>query len=44
MYILAKERSDIMLEVKNLYCGYDEIDIIKDINFKVEDGKNLCKL
>ncbi|EPZ54907.1 ABC transporter family protein [[Clostridium] sordellii ATCC 9714] len=31
-----------MLEVKNLYCGYDEIDIIKDINFKVEDGKNLC--
>ncbi|WP_330374797.1 ABC transporter ATP-binding protein [Paraclostridium sordellii] len=42
MYILAKERSDIMLEVKNLYCGYDEIDIIKDINFKVEDGKNLC--
>jgi iron complex transport system ATP-binding protein len=42
MYTLAKERSDNMLEVKNLYCGYDDIDIIKDVNFKVERGKNLC--
>lgn len=31
-----------MLEVKNLYCGYDGVDIVKNINFKVEDGKNLC--
>ncbi|MEG2788910.1 MAG: ABC transporter ATP-binding protein [Romboutsia sp.] len=31
-----------MLEVKNLYCGYDDIDIIKNVSFKVERGKNLC--
>lgn len=42
MYILAKGRSDNMLEVKNLYCGYDGIDIIKDVNFKVQRGRNLC--
>lgn len=42
MYILAKGRSDNMLKVRNLYCGYDDIDIIKDVNFEVERGKNLC--
>ncbi|MBC8632798.1 ABC transporter ATP-binding protein [[Eubacterium] tenue] len=31
-----------MLEVKNLYCGYDDTFFIKNINFKVEKGKNLC--
>lgn len=31
-----------MLELKNIYCGYEGIDIIKDVNFKVERGKNLC--
>ncbi|WP_346044744.1 ABC transporter ATP-binding protein [Paraclostridium tenue] len=42
MCTLAKERSDKMLEVKNLYCGYDDTFIIKNVNFKVERGKNLC--
>ncbi|MGL5755217.1 MAG: ABC transporter ATP-binding protein [Paraclostridium sp.] len=42
MCTLAKERSDNMLEVKNLYCGYDDVDIIKNVSFKVERGKNLC--
>lgn len=41
-YILAKLEGDKMLEVKNLYCGYDNIDIIKNVSFKVERGKNLC--
>ena len=27
-----------MLEVKNLYSGYDGRDILKDINFKVKNG------
>lgn len=31
-----------MLEIKELYCGYDNNDIIKDINFSVEKGKNIC--
>ena len=31
-----------MLEVKELYCGYDEIDIIKNVSFKVNNGENLC--
>ena len=31
-----------MLEVKNLYSGYDERDILKDISFKVKNGENLC--
>ena len=33
-----------MLEIKNLYSGYDEKDILKDINFKVKNGENLCVL
>ena len=32
----------IKLEIKNLYSGYDEKDILKDINFKVKNGENLC--
>lgn len=31
-----------MLDVKNLYCGYDDKDIIKNISFNVKDGENLC--
>ena len=31
-----------MLEVKELYCGYDDIDIIKNVSFKVSNGENLC--
>lgn len=31
-----------MLEVKNIYCGYDGKDIIKNISFNVKNGENLC--
>ncbi|MCC3867771.1 ABC transporter ATP-binding protein [Terrisporobacter mayombei] len=31
-----------MLEVENLYTGYDKKEIIKNINFKVKRGENLC--
>ena len=31
-----------ILEVKDLYFGYNEEDILKGINFKVEDGQVLC--
>lgn len=31
-----------MLEVKSVSCGYDNIDIVKDVSFKVERGNNLC--
>ena len=31
-----------MLEVKNLYSGYEGRDILKDINFEVKNGENLC--
>lgn len=31
-----------MLEVKNLYTGYDKKEIIKNINFNVKRGENLC--
>ncbi|WP_270940430.1 ABC transporter ATP-binding protein [Romboutsia lituseburensis] len=31
-----------MLEVKELYCGYDNNDIIKNVNFEVKKGENIC--
>ena len=31
-----------MLEIKNLYTGYDKKEIIKNINFSVKRGENLC--
>lgn len=31
-----------MLEVKNLYCGYNGVEIIKDISFRVDRGENIC--
>jgi len=33
-----------MLEVKNLYAGYNGIDVIFDINFNVQEGESLCVL
>lgn len=30
-----------MLEINNLYCGYDGIDVVKDVSIKVERGQNL---
>lgn len=31
-----------MLEVKNLYTGYDKKEIVKNINFNIKRGENLC--
>ncbi len=31
-----------MIEVKNIYCGYDNKKIIKDLSFNVNNGENLC--
>ena len=31
-----------MLEIKNLYTGYDKKEIIKNINFEIKRGENLC--
>jgi iron complex transport system ATP-binding protein len=31
-----------MLEIKNLYSGYDGVDIIHDISLKAENGEFLC--
>jgi len=33
-----------MLEVKNLFAGYNNSDVIFDINFTVQDGESLCVL
>lgn len=30
-----------MIEINNLYCGYDGIDIIKDVSVKVKPGQNI---
>lgn len=30
-----------MLEINNLYCGYDGIDIIKDVSIKIKPGQNI---
>ena len=30
-----------MLEVKNLYCGYGDTDIVKDMSFDLADGEIL---
>ena len=30
-----------MLEIKELHSGYDKLDIIKDINIKINKGENL---
>lgn len=30
-----------MLKIKNLYCGYDGKDIIKDINIEIKRGQNI---
>ena len=31
-----------MIEVKNIYCGYDNKKIITDLSFNVNNGENLC--
>lgn len=32
----------ILLELKNVFCGYDKVDIVKDITFKADRGELLC--
>lgn len=32
----------ILLEVKNISCGYDKVDIIKDATFQAKRGEVLC--
>ncbi|MGL5084963.1 MAG: ABC transporter ATP-binding protein [Clostridium sp.] len=31
-----------MLEVNNVSCGYDGVDVVKNISFKVARGENIC--
>lgn len=31
-----------MLEVNNVSCGYDGIDVVKNVSFKVNRGENIC--
>ena len=31
-----------MLEVKNIYCGYNGEDVVKNVSFKVNRGENIC--
>lgn len=31
-----------MLNIEGLSCGYDNIDVIKNVTFKVEKGNNFC--
>lgn len=33
-----------MIELKNVSAGYGGVDVVKNINFRVEKGKNLCIL
>ena len=40
-YILVKEVGDIMLKIRNLYCGYDGKDVIKDFNIDITRGQNV---
>lgn len=40
-YILERDVGDRMLEIKNLYCSYDGLDVVKDVSFNLERGQNL---
>ena len=31
-----------MLELKNVFCGYNNVDVVKDISFDVKRGENIC--
>ena len=31
-----------MLEVKNVCCGYNGINIVKQVSFNINRGENLC--
>lgn len=31
-----------MLVLKNIFCGYNNVDVVKDISFDVKRGENIC--
>lgn len=31
-----------MLELKNIFCGYNNVDVVKNISFDVKRGENIC--
>ena len=31
-----------MLEVNNVSCGYDGLNVVKNVSFKVNRGENIC--
>ena len=41
IYTLEKEVGDILLEVKNLCCGYDGNDVIHNLSFNINRGENI---
>ena len=41
IFILEREVGDILLEVKNLCCGYDGNDVIHNLSFNINRGGNI---
>lgn len=41
IYTLEKEVGDILLEVKNLCCGYDGNEVIHNLSFNINRGENI---
>ena len=41
IFILEREVGDILLEVKNLCCGYDGNDVIHNLSFNINRGENI---
>ena len=41
IFILEREVGDILLEVKNLYCGYDGNEVIHNLSFNINRGENI---
>jgi iron complex transport system ATP-binding protein len=41
IFILKEERSDNVLSVKGLSCGYNGVDVIKDVSIDIVAGENV---
>ena len=41
IFILEREVGDILLEVKNLCCGYDGNEVIHNLSFNINRGENI---
>ena len=41
IYTLEKEVGDILLQVKNLCCGYDGNEVIHNLSFNINRGENI---